>query len=170
MSPSPANLGRPRKSLVWNYFTYDAFSGKSICQVAAGDSSEPGSPSSSPIVCGKTFAGKFPSNLRQHLKTCHVACYQEMLNDEEKQKEERETKKSKCSSGIARSQKTLGEAFQRKYDKESRKYQDITRKLTILYPIHWSRMKNSNHLYKSLMDVILYQVEPEFVRKSIKCC
>ena len=157
VSPSPASsiLGQPQKSLVWNYFTYDAFSGKSTCQVSNGDSSEPGSPISSPIVCGKTFAGKFPSNLRQNLKTCHVARYQEMLREEEKQKEERETKKSKSITGPARSQKTLGESFGRKYDKESRKYQDITRKLAVF--IGSCNVPNSlveNEEFRSLVQVL----------------
>ena len=57
-------------------------------------------------MCGKTCAGKFPSNLKQHLKTCHVACYQELLNDEEKQKETNkmeELKALKASTGPTRS-------------------------------------------------------------------
>lgn len=36
----------------------------------------------------------------------------------------KEAKKSKSIVGIARGQKTLGEAFQRKYDKESHNYRD----------------------------------------------
>ena len=157
VSPSPvsSNLGRPRKSLVWNYFTYDTFSGKSTCQVPTGDASEPGSASSSPIVCGKTFVGKFPSNLKQHLKTCHVARYHEMLKEEEKEKEEKEAKKSKSIVGIARGQKTLGEAFQRKYDKESRKYRDITRKLAVF--IGSCNVPNSlveNEEFRSFVQVL----------------
>ena len=61
VSPS-SSLGRPRKSLVWNYFIYDDVSGKSICQVSTGESNEAGSSSSGPNVCGQTCAGKFPSN------------------------------------------------------------------------------------------------------------
>ena len=105
VSPS-SSLGQPRKSLVWNYFIYDDVSGKSICQVSTGESNEAGSSSSGPNVCGKTCAGKFPFNLKQHLKTCHVACYQELLNDERKQIKWQSLKPLR-STGPTRSKKKL---------------------------------------------------------------
>ena len=71
---------------------------------------------------------------RQHLKSRHGAVYQELLGSEEKQKKEREALRSKTTHGpTPMSQRTLGEIVksQRKYEKESLKYQTITEKLAI---------------------------------------
>ena len=124
-SPTSSNLGRPNKSLVRNYFAYNILSGKSMCRVSTSDSGEVGTLSSSPAVCGKAFAGKFPSTLKQHLKTFHAVRYQQLLKDEEKQKEEKEVQKYKvlkADIGPTKRQKTLREVCQTKYDKESHKY------------------------------------------------
>ena len=82
-SVSPSPLGRPRKSLAWKHFVFDSSSGKSVCQVP-DSSTEDADDSSSPALCGHVIPGKFPSNLRQHLKSRHGAVYQEMLRSEEK--------------------------------------------------------------------------------------
>ena len=58
-------------------------------------STEDAEDSSSPVLCGHVIPGKFPSNLRQHLKSRHGAVYQKLLQSEEKQKEEREALKHK---------------------------------------------------------------------------
>ena len=80
-SVSPSLLGRPRKSLVWKHFFFDSSSGKSVCQVP-DSSTEDAEDSSSPTLCGHPIQGKFPPNLRQHLKSCHGAVYQELHRSE----------------------------------------------------------------------------------------
>ena len=83
ISPSPvsSSLGCPRRSPVWKYFTYDDFTGKSTCQVTTGDASDPGSSRLSPVICGKTFVGKYTSNLRT--RSCHKECFHEVEKEEE---------------------------------------------------------------------------------------
>ena len=154
-SVSPSPLGCPRKSLVWDHFVFDSSSGKSLCQVP-DSSTEDAEDSSSPVLCGHVIPGKFPSNLRQHLKSRHGAVYQKLLQSEEKQKEEREALKHKSTHGPTpiRTQRTLGEIVksQRKYEKESLKYQTITQKLAIF--IASSSVPNSiveNEEFRSLI-------------------
>ena len=57
--------GHPRKSLVWEYFDYDPILQKSVCQVL---SQATGTDSDTNNVCGSSFAGKFPTNLKKSLK------------------------------------------------------------------------------------------------------
>lgn len=75
--------GRPRKSVVWDYFEFDEDSNKSVCQIilpgpltatdtVAHDSSHDN-------ICGHSIAGKFPTNLKQHLKKAHPRQYSELL-------------------------------------------------------------------------------------------
>ena len=61
---SGSHSGRPRESAVWNYFFYDSTKGKSTCQVSSGDASESS-------VCGMEINGKYPTNLKAHLKAKH---------------------------------------------------------------------------------------------------
>ena len=143
-SVSPSPLGRPRKSLVWKHFFFNSCSGKSLCQVP-DSSTEDAEDSSIPTLCGHPIPGKFPSNLRQHLKSRHGAVYQELLRSEEKQKEEREALRNKTTFGpTPMSQRTLGEIVksQRKYEKESLKYQTITEKLAISLPVPVSQIQS----------------------------
>ena len=121
------------KSWFGSTFSFDSSSGKSVCQVP-DLSTEDAEDSSSPTLCGHAIPGKFPSNLRQHLKSHHGAVYQELLRSKEKQKEEREALRSKTTHGpTPMSQRTLGEIVksQRKYEKESLKYQMITENLAM---------------------------------------
>ena len=74
-SPTPGpdtatGVGRPKKSAVWQYFVYSEVTGKSTCLVGgAGDRES---------VCGYEVAGKFPTNLKQHLKKHHLLQYQDV--------------------------------------------------------------------------------------------
>ena len=52
--------GRPRNSNVSDYYTYDAELDKSECQILIGEK-----------VCGVEINGKFPSNLRSHVRNNH---------------------------------------------------------------------------------------------------
>ena len=72
--------GRPQKSLVWEYFDYDPILQKSIRQVL---SQATGTDSDTNNVCGSSFAGKFPTNLKKnHLKKSHPTQYTELLSKE----------------------------------------------------------------------------------------
>ena len=97
VSPSPTATGHPRNSLVRNHFVYDSSSWRSVCQVH--DSSASDDASSIPTICGHSIAGKFPSNLRQHLKSCHSTVFSEMLAEEERQKMAKQALKCKITSG-----------------------------------------------------------------------
>ena len=93
-SPSPAPLasptyvvdvcpppGRPRRSVVRYYFTYDHDKNQSICQVEVTRNHEDhGGPSKE--ACGATYKGKFPTNLKRHLRKDHPAQFQEALQKE----------------------------------------------------------------------------------------
>ena len=79
LSPSPVppeldlaskSAGRPRRSFVWDYFEYDKDEGKSICQIVTGESSEA-------RKCDHSVAGKYPSNLKQHLRRAHLREFKE---------------------------------------------------------------------------------------------
>lgn len=84
-SPSPSSatstsfarqaIGRPKQSPVWNYFVYVEDSDKSVCQVPVGLSDGSG-------VCGHAVSGKYPTNMKQHLKRSHKAEYDEVLRQE----------------------------------------------------------------------------------------
>ena len=97
---------------------------------------------------------QIPFYLKQHLKSCHVACYQELLKDEEKQKEKKEAEKLKAlqaSTGPTRSQKTLGQDL----TKKAIKYQEITCKMAIF--IGSCNVPNElaeNDEFQSLVEVL----------------
>lgn len=81
VSPSPVPssgflcaVGRPRKSPVWDYFLYDSGTNKSTCQVLACASSSE--------ICGHSLAGKYPTNLKLHLKKVHPEEYKEVERKE----------------------------------------------------------------------------------------
>lgn len=143
LSPSPVpsesslSAGRPRKSPVWDYFIYDSNVDKSVCQVRVEDSNSAGATSSlspSTKFCGRSIAKKYPSNLRSHLKNAHSLEYKELLKKEERTKREKAEKAKMAvrkATGPVRTQTTLGEVFQRKYDRGNRRYQSITQKLAV---------------------------------------
>lgn len=75
------------------------------------------------------FAGKFPTNLKAHLKKRHTRVYQELLGKEEK----KERVKRQASAARVTAQPTIVETFVRSklYECTSTKSQNITRKLSI---------------------------------------
>ena len=77
-SPSPIRaLGHPKKSPVWDFFTYDSEKNRSLCQVGASSSGD--EPGSSKTSCDHPVTGKFPTNLKNHLKKHHPTEYAEVL-------------------------------------------------------------------------------------------
>ena len=57
-----ANSGRKKQNAVWKYFSYDAVSNKSTCN-----------------VCNRDLAGDNSTNLKTHLKTSHKSKYDEVI-------------------------------------------------------------------------------------------
>ena len=70
-------VGRQRTSQVWNYFEYDAVQGKSVCQVLKVGTCSSDSDNSE--ICEHKIKGKFPTNLRQHLKKAHPDIHSEIV-------------------------------------------------------------------------------------------
>ena len=66
-STSPS---RSVRSPVWSFFTYDAATEKSICQVELSDH----------VICVHNISGKYPTNLKQHLKRSHPEAQYYRLN------------------------------------------------------------------------------------------
>ena len=129
VSPSPLESrpsGRPKKSAVWDYFLYDIFTDKSICQVEQLDSQSIG---------GKSVAGKFLTNLKKHLKLAHATVFEEIMRKEDEVKKKKVEKESakRAASLKYHHQSTLKESLAKKnpYSKESLRYKLITRKLAI---------------------------------------
>ena len=127
-----ATSGRSRKSLVWEFFEYDPVTKKSVCQVLSAPSAD----SSASDICGHSITGKFPTNLRQHLKRAHPSEFSELCGqqDREKQEKEKQVSAQRAASLQVSHQLTLAESLRSKnaYSKESDRYRKISRKLAIL--------------------------------------
>ena len=151
LSPPP---GRPKRSTVWRYFLYDKDKNKSFCQVQVPrDHGDRGGPSLE--VCGVALTGKYPTNMKQHLRTAHDTKYQEMLALE---KEEEQKKKTQASSKVIKlstaKQLTVAESFKGKpvYPTTSERYLTITKQLAIF--IGSTNVPNSiveNEAFKSFV-------------------
>ena len=61
--------GRPKRSLVWEYFKYNHVLDKSICQIEKSPDTD--------SMCGKGIGGNNPTNLKQHLRAAHP----QVMND-----------------------------------------------------------------------------------------
>ena len=125
--PSLAQLpGRPKRSPVWEYFHYDSAEDRSICQVENPDTES---------LCGKSIAGKNPTNLKQHLKAVHPAVSKDVSGKEEDAKKLKlEKDRKKCQASLKHyQQSTIKESFSRQtmYGKDNKQYKAITRKLAI---------------------------------------
>ena len=123
-----SSAGRLRRSLVWQYFDYDPIQEKSVCQVLSQSSGN----DSDNDVCGAAIAGKFPTNLKIHLKKKHPIQHAELLSSEEEEKEKKECVRRAKSLKVSH-QLTLADSLQCKsvYSKESVRYREICKKLAI---------------------------------------
>uniref|UniRef100_A0A1X7VI67 BED-type domain-containing protein n=1 Tax=Amphimedon queenslandica TaxID=400682 RepID=A0A1X7VI67_AMPQE len=110
--------GRPKRSSVWNHFTYDQKSNESVCTIRNEERE-----------CGARVKGKNPTNLKQHLK-CHKDEYR-MVIDEEKARrvETNETSIAKSKSRQAAAITSM--LHVQTLSKDSIRYKDITRKLAL---------------------------------------
>ena len=79
--------GRPRNSCVWQFFKYLKEDDKSVCLITTDEDSP----------CGHSLKGKFPTNLKAHLKKAHSCHYQELLKMENEKKEAELVKTQKKS-------------------------------------------------------------------------
>ena len=129
VSPGPSSVqlpGCPIRSLVWDYFKYDPVVDKSACQVEKSNTDS---------ICGKSVAGRNPTNLKQHLRAAHPQVMNDILRKEEDMKKVKaEKEKMKSEESLKHyQQSTLKESFTRQavYSKDSERYKLITRKLTI---------------------------------------
>jgi len=106
--------------------------------------------------CGHALAGKFATNMKHHLKKAHPVVYEEVTVKEQAMVEKKlHSKKPRKSASHYRSQMTIGEAFQRKYDTKSHRCQFITRKLAIF--IGSTSVPNSlveNMEFRSLLEAM----------------
>lgn len=104
-----------------------------------------GSESNRSSICGREIQGKFPTNLKQHLKKCHNEVYLELLKKEEelKVKKEKKAEALKRSSLKVSQQMTLVQSLKSKsvYSKDNPQFKLITRKLAIF--IGTSNVANS---------------------------
>lgn len=109
--------GRPKRSPVWKYFAYRKESNQSICQVEVfRDHGDEAGPSSE--VCLLPVAGKYPTNLKQHLRKSHPTQYREILltEKEEQQKKEMPSKQARASRQLTVAESLKGRAC---YDRKA---------------------------------------------------
>jgi hypothetical protein len=73
--------GRPKKSAVWSYFTYDKESDISTCVVVISTNED-----GEDKLCEKKIKGQFTTNLKKHLKAAHDQEYKIVVKDDEEKK------------------------------------------------------------------------------------
>ena len=121
------HIGRPRDSFVWDHFIYVEEREKSVCQVPLG---EEGS------ICGKEINGRYPTNLKAHLKHTHPIVHAEIQRkNEEKEKEKSRRKSGEGASTQLKLSQTHSLRGGAKYAKESPRNKSITRKLATFVAI-----------------------------------
>ena len=116
-------MGHPKRSVVWDYFKYDEVTNQSVCQILQCGSDE------SDMICRCGIPGKFPTNLRNHVKKYHPTQFAEVLAKEENEKKEKELKeKTRRSKSLKVSQQlTLAESLIARavYNKDSDRYHTV---------------------------------------------
>ena len=127
--------GRPRCS-IWDYFIYDKTKDKSVCQCTYKEPNQPSSSTTSETVerkCETEISGKYPTNLKGHVRKFHPTEYQEMLKKEGAVSEKKQKRKSGKAAlcGPLKDQPVIAECFVKKYERGSERYQKITRKLAM---------------------------------------
>ena len=136
--------GRPRKSNVWDYYTYDTELDKSECQILIGEK-----------ICGAKLNGKFPSNLRSHIRNNHNETFK-ILEEKDKEKAKNVRKKTDTKTQLTLSACT---GSLKRYEKQDVRYKKITRKLAVFAAS--SSVPNSiveSSEFRSLME----ELEPRY--------
>ena len=83
--------------------------------------------------CETEISGKYPTNLKGHIRKFHLFEYQEMLKKEGVVSEKRQKRKSGKAAlcGLLKDQPVIAECFVKKYERGSEHCQKITRKLAM---------------------------------------
>lgn len=135
------HVGRPKASAVWNYYVYDPTRDVSVCQVklAVAHGEGPVSSEGSSQYCSTALRGKFPTNLKHHLKNRHPTEFVEMQQEESRVKLAKGKSKTPPLQG---GQITLGQSFEwsRTYDKGNVPYCLIMQKLAVF--VHSTNVPN----------------------------
>ena len=101
-------------------------------EVVAMDDGEPGPAKK---FFDRSVSGKFPTNLKGHLKKHHPREYEEVRQNEERAKKSAKAKAEISATKAFGPQKqlTMSEAFQgkREYDRNSERYKNITKRLAV---------------------------------------
>jgi len=118
---------------VWQYFVYNKQTGKSLCQIETGRSDDEEEAGPSMKVCAQEVAGKFPTNLKQHLKKYHALQYEEVVKLEVEENKKGERKKKEMKGELVKGQAMLQQAFagQSAYGKNSDCYRFLSKKLAL---------------------------------------
>ena len=112
------NPGRPKSSGVWSYFRYEKMNNKSVCTVKTDEG----------LICGKEIKGQYPTNLKKHLRNCHIDVYNCFEKAEIERIKEKKTKDS--ISGLKQSTLPVcSSSGSKPYDPSSKKHQAITLRL-----------------------------------------
>ena len=118
-SPTTVSAGRPR-SAVWEYFSYNESTNKSSCQIES---------------CKTLISGKFTTNLKLHLKKKHNEKFLKVEKVELQNRNQKEKKRYCNTTSKVRNdsrQRTLDDVMKKTaYQKDSKKYKAVTRKLAI---------------------------------------
>ena len=118
-----STVGRPRKSLVWNYYKYEKDSDKSVCQVSIEKEGKP-------VKCRKELKGTFTSNMKKHLRLHHKETFKKFEQEENERQKAEVLRRRKDSTLVSSSQQTIKEALKPSlYPKDSKKQLAITKKL-----------------------------------------
>jgi len=88
ISEEPRTSAQERRKLshVWEHFRFDIDTNKSTCTVKKLGGQE---------ICGKLIPGKFPTNLKNHLRSTHPQEFAAILQKEASDKKEKAAKESR---------------------------------------------------------------------------
>ncbi len=89
MAAKSVRIGRPRDSLVWGTSCTVRRAKRVFAQVPVGEEAS---------VCGKQISGRYPTNLKAHLKHAHPTVHAEVKQKSEEKKKEKEKEKEKRKS------------------------------------------------------------------------
>ena len=117
----PSGTGKPRESPIWDFFIYSDMVKRSTCQVPLSDDK----------LCGRTFSGRFTSNLKHHLRSCHKEQFAEIEKKDEARKKAKEERK-RTEVGPVK-QATIAQVLHKRtmYEKDSNCYKQVTRRLAM---------------------------------------
>ena len=114
--------GRPKTSLVWDYFDKDIDNNCSTCTVEKFTGGKA-------VKCGEKIRGRNPTNLKSHMKSFHAKEFAELLQKEEATKATNTTSTSKSSTHSVQFPKILDVFSSSKWSRRSNKHKHNVRLL-----------------------------------------